>query len=39
VLFALGTVTTIVSFAVLTAALLTIGLIVRRRAGGRASVA
>ncbi len=37
VLFALGTVTTIVSFAVLTAALLTIGLIVRRRAGGRAS--
>jgi len=37
VLFALGTVTTIVSFGVLTAALLTIGLIVRRRAGGRAS--
>jgi putative spermidine/putrescine transport system permease protein len=35
VLFALGTVTTIVSFCVLTAALVTIGVIVRRRAGGR----
>lgn len=39
VLFALGTVTTIVSFAVLTAALLMIELIVRRRAGGGAPVA
>jgi putative spermidine/putrescine transport system permease protein len=35
VLFALGTVTTIVSFCVLTTALVTIGIIVRRRAGGR----
>jgi putative spermidine/putrescine transport system permease protein len=34
VLFALGTVTTVVSFCVLTAALVTIGIIVRRRAGG-----
>jgi putative spermidine/putrescine transport system permease protein len=33
VLFALGTVTTVVSFCVLTAALVTIGVIVRRRAG------
>ena len=35
VLFALGTVTTVLSFLVLTAALATIALIVRRRAGGR----
>jgi putative spermidine/putrescine transport system permease protein len=35
VLFALGTVTTVVSFGVLTTALVTIGIIVRRRAGGR----
>lgn len=35
VLFALGTVTTVVSFCVLTAALVTIAVIVRRRAGGR----
>jgi putative spermidine/putrescine transport system permease protein len=35
VLFALGTVTTIVSFLVLTMALVVIGAIVRRRAGGR----
>jgi len=35
VLFALGAVTTVVSFCVLTAALVTIGVIVRRRAGGR----
>ena len=34
VLFALGTVTTVVSFAVLTAALVTIGIVVRRRSGG-----
>lgn len=39
VLFALGTVTTIVSFLVLTAALATIGIIVRRRAGGRSKQA
>ena len=38
VLFALGTVTTVVSFCVLTAALVTIGIIVRRRAGGRRPV-
>ena len=36
VLFALGTVTTIVSFAVLTGALVAIGLIVRRRSGAAA---
>jgi putative spermidine/putrescine transport system permease protein len=35
VLFALGTVTTVVSFLVLSAAIATISLIVRRRAGGR----
>jgi putative spermidine/putrescine transport system permease protein len=35
VLFALGTVTTVVSFCVLTAALVTIGVILRLRAGGR----
>ncbi len=34
VLFALGTITTVISFCVLTAALITIGVIVRRRAGG-----
>ncbi len=39
VLFALGTVTTIVSFLVLTVALATIGAIVRRRAGGRSKPA
>jgi putative spermidine/putrescine transport system permease protein len=39
VLFALGTVTTIVSFLVLTVALATIGVIVRRRTGGRAKPA
>jgi putative spermidine/putrescine transport system permease protein len=39
VLFALGTVTTVVSFVVLTAAIAVIGLLVRRRAGGRASPA
>jgi putative spermidine/putrescine transport system permease protein len=38
VLFALGTVTTVVSFCVLTLALGTIGIIVRRRAGGRKAV-
>ncbi len=36
VLFALGTVTTVVSFCVLTMALLAIGIVVRRRSGGRA---
>lgn len=39
VLFALGTVTTVVSFVVLTAAIAVIGLLVRRRAGGRATPA
>ena len=37
VLFALGTVTTVVSFTMLTLAILTIGLIVRRRGGGKIS--
>jgi putative spermidine/putrescine transport system permease protein len=35
VLFALGTVTTVVSFLVLTTALAAIGIMVRRRSGGR----
>jgi putative spermidine/putrescine transport system permease protein len=39
VLFALGTVTTVVSFLVLTAAIAVIGLLVRRRTGGRATPA
>ncbi len=39
VLFALGTVTTVVSFLVLTAAIAIIGLMVRRRSGGRATPA
>jgi putative spermidine/putrescine transport system permease protein len=39
VLFALGTVTTVVSFLVLTLALVVIGAIVRRRAGGRSQPA
>ena len=39
VLFALGTVTTVVSFLVLTLAIATIGVIVRRRAGGRVKTA
>ncbi len=37
VLFALGTVTTVVSFFVLTTALAAIGIIVRRRSGGRSA--
>jgi putative spermidine/putrescine transport system permease protein len=39
VLFALGTVTTVVSFLVLTAAIAAIGVLVRRRTGGRAKPA